>query len=144
MWERWQWNPSFLLEKGRASSTGSFHSLYFTCLGYFIQFFGERLMVYFIHHRQQYHRGTVYISNNSIFSNFWWDKFFISIILNYFRIMHQSNSCIEHLFFSFPSDFFIYQLHFSVFWPIWEFSIAFYWKILFPTRQMHNIIFAGL
>ena len=29
--------------------------------------------------------------------------------------MYQSNSCIKHFFFSFPSDFFIYQLDFFVF-----------------------------
>ena len=33
--------------------------------------------------------------------------------------MYKSSSCIEHLSFCFPSDLFIFQLDFSVFWPIW-------------------------
>ena len=47
--------------------------------------------------------------------------------LKYFHIIHQSISCIEHLFISFSSDFFIYQLDFFVFWSVWAltFSVAF-------------------
>ena len=36
--------------------------------------------------------------------------------------MYLSNSCIKHFFFSFPSDLFIYQLYFFVFWPVWTFN----------------------
>ena len=34
--------------------------------------------------------------------------------------MYQSNSCIEQLLFSFHSYFFIYQLNFCVFQPVWD------------------------
>ena len=34
-------------------------------------------------------------------------------LLNYFRIMYQS------IFHSFSSDFFTYQINFSVLWPVW-------------------------
>ena len=37
------------------------------------------------------------------------------IILNYFHIVYQSISSIEHLFLSFSSDFFNYELDFSIF-----------------------------
>ena len=36
-------------------------------------------------------------------------------VLNYFHVIYQSISCIEQLFFCFPSDFITYQLDFSVF-----------------------------
>ena len=39
-------------------------------------------------------------------------------ILNHFHIMYKSVSSIEHLFFSFSSDLLIYQLDFSVLWPV--------------------------
>ena len=56
-------------------------------------------VLYFIHHRQQYNlkKDTyVYII---VFSDFWWDNFF-SKSIKLLSLMYQSNSCIEHMFFS--------------------------------------------
>ena len=46
------------------------------------------------------------------------------LILSYFHIMYQSICSSEHLFFSFPSHFIIYQLDFFVFWPIWALQLS--------------------
>ena len=61
--------------------------------------------------------------------------------LKYFHIIHQSISCIEHLFISFSSDFFIYQLDFFVFWSVWAltFSVAF---DLFPEFLFFFFVFS--
>ena len=47
----------------------------------------------------------------------------------------KMNSCTEHLFFSFPSDFFIYQLDFSVF------SIAFHFAFHSISEFLFSVLF---
>ena len=51
-------------------------------------------------------------------------------VLNHFHIMYKSVSSIEHLFFSFSSHLLIYQLDFSVFWPVWHLRLAQPWTYL--------------
>ena len=63
-------------------------------------------------------------------------------VLNYFHIMYQSISSIEQLQFSFPSNFFMYQFDFCVFWPVWALhtlnlpSVTFHGVSIFVLSRM--------
>ena len=60
---------------------------------------------------------------------FWWDS--SATVLNHFHAMYQSICSIEHLFFNFPSNFFICELDFWALHNL-EFSIIekFYFQFI--------------